>query len=180
MRHILLITIGKYVSVFTIIFLPISSLAGSLQESPSILEEKSGKEVIINSGFEDVWVTALEVVNNRERELSEKIEGLDMISFKKNLRTDKDSGLITYFATYKGKRKYVSSSLPPTVTYQVLLIQPYGDKKTRVYTRTVSFARYSDNVFEDKQLARRLYFDPSGVKVLKKIQELAGKKSDES
>lgn len=180
MRHRLLITIGKYVSVFTIIFLPLTSLAGSLVESASMLEAISGKEVIINSYFEDVWLTALEVMKNRREEFSEKIKGLDIKSFKKNIRIDKDSGLITYFATYKGKRKYVSSSLPPTFIYQVLLIQPYGDKKTRVYTRTVSFARYGENVFEDKQLARRLYFDSSGVKVLKEIQEKAGKKNEES
>lgn len=173
----LLKIINRIFFIGLIITIPASSFGESAEDFPFHIGETIEKEMTYPYAFEEVWETALIVLKNIENITTKEMQGKGIKSFKTKIISDKSSRLITYFTTHKGQSGFFTATVLPTFTYQVLLVQPIENQRTRIYFHEINYIPYSGNVFEGKAFARRLYFAPSEGKILEEIQSRLNEKT---
>jgi hypothetical protein len=168
MQLMFLKIINRIFLICLILSLPFSVLAKTDMEFPYHLEKTVEKEKIYEYTFEDIWETALILIKETEEIRLRSFREAGLNSVKANIKTDKSSGLITFYLTHKGK-KGIFSDKKSLFFYQALLLKTVNKYRTRVNSHEINFLSYDQYVFHIEQLARYVDFTPSEKNILEKI-----------
>jgi hypothetical protein len=162
-----------------ILSFPLSVLAKSDEQFPYRINKTVEKEKTYDYAFETIWETALILIGEMEGIRSSSLQEEGMKSVRSSVKSDKSSGIITFSLTHKGNKGYLTDE-KSLFYYQVLLIKPLGEKRTRVYFHEINFYLYDRYVFHGKQLARYVDFTPSVINIMDKIYTRLKEKSLET
>ena len=168
MQKVLLKIINRVFWAGIILTFPLNISAASDSEFPYHINKPVEKEKIFNYAFKDVWETALTLMKEMEETGRKDLGDNNPDSVRTQIRSSRDSGLITFYLTYKGRRGFFSKKRS-LFYYQVLLLDPVEKKKTRVYFHEISFFAYDHYVFYGRQDARYVDITYSANDILDKI-----------
>ena len=147
---------------------PLCVSAATGMEFPYHLDKTAEKEQIFEYAIEDIWETALILIKETDASRLRSFMEAGFNSVTSRIKTDKSSGLITFYLTHKGE-KGIFSDKKPLFFYQALLLKTVGKKRTRLLLHEINFISYDQYVFHGDQLARYLDFTPSGNNILEEI-----------
>jgi len=158
-----------------ILSLPLHSFAKSGMQFPYHINKTVKKEMTYDYAFETIWETALALTKEIEETRLSDLRKQGIESVKTSIKSDKSSGLITLMLTHEGKEGFLIEE-KPLFHSLVVLLEPLGDKKTRVNFHEINFFSYNRYVFHGEQLARYVDFTPSERNILEEINvSLKGK-----
>ncbi len=159
--------------------IPLSGFAKPDTQFPYHIDRTVEKEKTYDYEFEKIWETALTlIIENEEIRLSD-LKEKGMKSVEASIKSDKSSGIITFILTHKGNNGIFTEE-KSLFYYQVLLLKPLGEKKTRVNFHEMNFFAYDRYVFHGKQLARYVDYTPSVINLLEDINTRLKEKSIEN
>lgn len=168
MQTVLLKIINRVFWAGIILSVPLNVLAKSDNDFPYHINKAVEKEKTYDYAFEDIWETALILIKEMEEIRLKDLREEKLNSVKAQIKSDKSSGLITFYLTHKGKKGFFSKE-ESLFYYQVLLLNPLGKQRTRVYFHEINFFSYDHYVFSGKQDARYVDITYSANDILDKI-----------
>lgn len=180
MRIKFLRNINRVLVIGVMLSISVSSFGESHENFPFHVGKTIEKEITYGYAFEDVWNVIFEVLKNIDDVTKRVMEERGLKSFKSNIKSDRDSGLITYTTTHKGERGLFTAGVLPTFKYKVFLVEPLEKRRTRMYFHEISYISYDGNVFNDNAFARRLDFVAPEEKILEEIKNRLREKSYEN
>ena len=184
MRTKLLLNSGKVLFLsFFFLVVPIYSYAGEANEYPFpyFMKDAVERKMVYSYAFDNVWNAVLSVAEDMNKEADKLAQEKRLKELKKDIKSDKNSGLIIVMNTHKGKRGFFSTQLPVFST-SIFYIKPLEGQKTQVFCRRINYCAYSQPILDAYGRflpGPCLTITPLEGKILKEIENKLKEQSNE-
>ena len=184
MRRNLLRNSSKYLFMgFLLFIIPVYCFAAEEKEHPLpyFMKDAAERKMVYHHPFDDVWNAVLSVADDMNKESDKWAQEKRVKELKKDIKSDKNSGLIIVMNSHKGRKGFFSMQCPAFST-TVFYIKPLESQKTQVYCRRLNYFGYHlfvMNAYGSIVPFRFLYITPVEGKILKDVENKLKEQSNE-
>lgn len=184
MRKNLLQNSSKYFFLgFLFFIIPVYCFAAEEKEQPFpyFMKDASERKMVYPYAFEDVWNAIFKVTEDLNKESDKWAQEKRIKELKKDIKSDKNSGLIIVMNSHKGSRGFFSMQSPAFST-TVFYVKPLEGQKTQVCCRRINYFGYNTfvmNAYGSIVSFRFLPITPVEGKILKDVENKLKEQTNE-
>ena len=184
MRKSLLRKSRKYFLLcFVLFILPVCCFAEEEKEHPFpyFMKDVAERKMVYPYTFDEVWNAVLLVSEDMNKASDKLAQEKRIKELKKDIKSDKNSGLIIVMNSHKGSRGFFSMQWPAFST-TVFYIKPLEGQKTQVYCRRINYCSYNwfiMDAYGSLVPGRFLLLTPVEGKILNDIENKLMEQSNE-